>query len=175
MSGSKRPSTSSLRRFITSRPYVTVAEVRRRFGLDDPDAMAHLQRNGTSAWIGLPEREASKLQELWHRDELGLQLSVEVRAPVVVGIYPMRIARYVMDGGANGGAHANGSSHSNGVHASGSPYGSGNAQANGNGHAGPAQGPPPFRGEDPAGTGHRPPPQREESAFGQSGRAGNPG
>ena len=100
MSANKRPSTSSLRRFITSRPYVTVADIRRRFGLDDPDAMAHLHRNGTSAWIGLPDREATKLQELWHRDELGLEMSVEVRAPVVVGVYPTRIARYVME--ANG-------------------------------------------------------------------------
>ncbi|HET7582062.1 MAG TPA: hypothetical protein VFL75_04815 [Candidatus Limnocylindria bacterium] len=101
MSASKRPSTSSLRRFITSRPYVTVAELRRRFGLDDPDAMALLQRNGTVAWIGLPEREAAKLQDLWSRDELGVELSVEVNAPVAVGVYPMRIARYVTDG--NGG------------------------------------------------------------------------
>lgn len=105
MSASKRPSTSSLRRFITSRPYVTVAELRRRFGLDDPDAMAHVRRNGTSAWIGLPEREALKLQDLWHRDELGMELSVEVRAPVVVGMYPMRIARYVMDGFPIGQPH----------------------------------------------------------------------
>src|SRR4026207_1346623 len=104
MSANKRPSTSSLRRFITSRPYVTVAELRRRFGLDDPDAVAHVQRNGTSAWIGLPEREATKLQELWHRDELGLEMSVEVRAPAVVGVYPMRIARYVMEGTASNGA-----------------------------------------------------------------------
>jgi hypothetical protein len=102
MSATKRPSTSSLRRFITSRPYVTVAELRRRFGLDDPDGIGHLERNGTRAWIGLPEREALKIQDLWHRDEVGLELSVEVRAPVVVGIYPMRIARYVMDSMANG-------------------------------------------------------------------------
>ncbi|HEX2142245.1 MAG TPA: hypothetical protein VHK28_08255, partial [Candidatus Limnocylindria bacterium] len=99
MSGSKRPSTSSLRRFITSRPYVTVAELRRRFALDDPEAMAHIRRNGTAAWIGLPDREASKVQDLWERDEVGVELSVEVRAPVVVGIYPRRIARYVTDGG----------------------------------------------------------------------------
>jgi hypothetical protein len=97
MSATKRPSTSSLRRFITSRPYVTVAELRRRFGLDDPDGIGHLERNGTRAWIGLPEREAAKVQDLWQRDEVGLELSVEVRAPVVVGIYPMRIARYAMD------------------------------------------------------------------------------
>jgi hypothetical protein len=102
MSAGKRPSTSSLRRFITSRPYVTVAELRRRFGLDEPDAMALLRRNGTSAWVGLPEREASKLQELWDRNELGVEFSVEVRAPVVVGVYPMRIARYVMEGTGNG-------------------------------------------------------------------------
>jgi hypothetical protein len=104
MSANKRPSTSSLRRFITSRPYVTVAELRRRFGLDDPDAIAHLQRNGTSAWIGIPAREAAKLEELWQRDELGLELSVEVQAPVVVGIYPMRIARFLTDPNGNGAA-----------------------------------------------------------------------
>ena len=106
MSAIKRPSTSSLRRFISSRPYVAIAELRRRFGLDEPDAVARLQRDGSVAWVGLPEREAAKLQELWQRDEVGLELSVEVRAPVVVGVYPMRIARYVIDGmpanGANG-------------------------------------------------------------------------
>jgi len=111
MSANKRPSTSSLRRFITSRPYVAVAELRRRFGLDDPDAMTRLEVNGTVAWIGLPEREASKLHELWQRNELGFELSVEVRAPVVVGVYPMRIARYVMDG-----APLNGTNNGNAVH-----------------------------------------------------------
>jgi hypothetical protein len=109
MSANKRPSTSSLRRFITSRPYVAVAELRRRFGLDDPDAMTRVEVSGTVAWIGLPEREAAKLHELWMRNELGFELSVEVRAPVVVGVYPMRIARYVMDGlPLNGTTNGNG-------------------------------------------------------------------
>lgn len=107
MSASKRPSTSSLRRFITSRPFVTVAELRRRFGLDEPDAMVLLRRNGTSAWIGLPDREAAKLQDLWDRNELGIEMSVEVRAPVVVGVYPMRIARYVMESNGGGNSHVN--------------------------------------------------------------------
>lgn len=106
MTANKRPSTSSLRRFISSRPYVAVAELRRRFLLDQPDAMGRLERGGQVAWIGLPEREAAKLQDLWLRDEIGLQLSVEVHAPVVVGVFPMRIARYVVDGlplnGSNG-------------------------------------------------------------------------
>jgi hypothetical protein len=96
MSASKRPSTSSLRRYLTSRPYIAVADIRRRFGLD-PDAMSVVARNGTTAYIGLPEREASKLQDLWQRDEVGVELSVEVKAPVVVGIYPMRIARFVIE------------------------------------------------------------------------------
>jgi len=105
MSANKRPSTSSLRRFITTRPYVAIAELRRRFGLDDPDAMSLLERKGQMVWIGLPEREATKLQDLWLRDEIGMELSVEVRAPVVVGIYPMRIARYMMDGATGNGSN----------------------------------------------------------------------
>lgn len=103
MASIKRPSTSSLRRFITSRPYVPLAEIRRRFGLDEPDDVQHITWNGSSAYVGLPEREAAKLTELVERGEVGLELSVEVHAPVVVGIYPLRIARYVIDQ-ANGRA-----------------------------------------------------------------------
>ena len=79
--------------------------------------MSHIARNGTSAYIGLPEREASKLQDLWQRDEVGMELSVEVHAPVVVGIYPMRIARFVLDQGSGLNGHANG----NGVHPTAQP------------------------------------------------------
>lgn len=96
MSASKRPSTSSLRRYLTSRPFVAVADIRRRFALE-PDAMSRVSRNGTSAYIGLPEREASKLEDLWRRDEVGVELSVEVNAPVVIGVYPMRLARFVTE------------------------------------------------------------------------------
>ena len=100
MTALKRPSTSSLRRFINSRPYVTVSEIRRRFGLDDPDAVTRVARNGTTAFIGLPAREALKLSELWQHDEIGFEFSVEVRAPAVIGIYPMRVARYIHHNGA---------------------------------------------------------------------------
>lgn len=103
MSAAKRPSTSSLRRFVSSRPYVPVAELRRRFGLDEPDAMVEISRNGTTVFIGLPAREAAKLEELWMRDELGVEMSVDVRAPVVVGVFPIRITRFVVDhNGVNG-------------------------------------------------------------------------
>jgi hypothetical protein len=120
MSSSKRPSTSSLRRFISSRPYVPVAEIRRRFGLDDPDTISRIERDGEAAFVGLPDREALKLQDLWARGEVGLELSVEVHAPVVVGIYPMRIARYVVDG--IGAAAGNGRPFlTNGVRPHGTP------------------------------------------------------
>jgi hypothetical protein len=119
MSANKRPSTSSLRRYLTSRPYLAVADIRRRFGLD-PEAMSVVSRNGTTAYIGLPEREATKLQDLWQRDEVGVELSVEVKAPVVVGIYPMRIARFVIDQTA--GSQGNGQGYLNG-HGTGQPYG----------------------------------------------------
>lgn len=67
--------------------------------------MSRIARNGTAAFVGLPEREAVKLQDLWQRDEVGLELSVEVRAPVVVGVYPMRIARYIIDQSSNGNGY----------------------------------------------------------------------
>jgi len=104
MSANKRPSTSSLRRYVTSRPYVAVADIRRRFDLE-ADAMSVVSRNGTTAYVGLPEREAIKLQELWQRDELGVELSVEVRAPVIVGVYPMRVARFVVDQATGSNGH----------------------------------------------------------------------
>jgi hypothetical protein len=110
MSATKRPSTSSLRRFFTSRPYIAVAEIRRRFDLDS-DAMSLVSSNGTWAFVGLPEREARKLQELWERGEIGVELSVEVHAPVVVGVYPTRIARYIIDQTTGANGHGNGHWH----------------------------------------------------------------
>jgi hypothetical protein len=91
---------------------VPIADIRRRFELD-PEEMSNVRRNGTWAVVGLPEREAVKLQELWEREEIGVELSVEVRAPVIVGVYPMRIARYVIDHGMNG--HGSAAPHTNGM------------------------------------------------------------
>ena len=78
--------------------------------------MSVVSRNGTTAYVGLPEREASKLQDLWQRDEVGVELSVEVKAPVIVGVYPMRIARFVLDQAIGTNGHANGNVNGNGYH-----------------------------------------------------------
>lgn len=89
-----------------------IAELRRRFALDEPDAVSRIERDGQVAYVGLPEREATKIADLWGRDEIGVELSVEVRAPAVVGIYPLRIARFLTDGGyANGHPNGNGIDH----------------------------------------------------------------
>jgi hypothetical protein len=106
MTQAKRPSTSSLRRFITSRPYVTVAEIRRRFALD-ADGVVRIRGERSTAYVGLPEREAAKLEELWARGEIGVEMSVEVRAPVVVGVFPTRVAPFVIEASreANGADH----------------------------------------------------------------------
>ena len=104
MTATKRPSTSSLRRFINSRPYVALSEIRRRFGLEETDEVTRVTRNGTTAVVGLPEREALQVADLWQRGEIGLEFSVEVRAPAVVGIYPMRVVRYAMGPHPNGGS-----------------------------------------------------------------------
>ena len=96
MTQAKRPSTSSLRRFITSRPYVTVAEIRRRFALE-ADGVVRIRGERSTAYVGLPEREAAKLEELWARGEIGVEMSVEVRAPVVVGVFPTRVAPFVIE------------------------------------------------------------------------------
>ena len=87
--------------------------------------MCRVDRDGQSAFIGLPEREATKIQDLWSRDEIGLELSVEVHAPVVVGIYPMRIARYITDGAYHPNGQPGTFTGSNGHH----PHGSTQSQA----------------------------------------------
>lgn len=102
--------------------------------------MSVVVRNGTTAYIGLPEREATKLEDLWQRDEIGVELSVEVHAPVVVGIYPMRIARFVVDLSSGPHGHVNGNGNGNGI-LHGTPHGTAPGIANGSGpqaHAEPS-------------------------------------
>ena len=154
MSANKRPSTSSLRRYLTSRPFIAVADIRRRFGLE-PDEMSAVSREGTTAYIGLPEREASKLQDLWQRDEIGVELSVEVHAPVVVGVYPMRIARFVVDqslGHPNGHANGHVTAHVSAENGHANGHANGHTPAHATGpHTAPSQAAP------RSGAGTRPP------------------
>jgi len=80
-----------LRRFIKSRPYVPMHELRRRFGIDGgEDDVTPVDLGTGRIFVGLPQREGSLLGELLRGGEIGYELSLDPRSPVVVGLYPMR-------------------------------------------------------------------------------------
>ena len=80
-----------LRRFIKSRPYVPMHELRRRFGIDGgDDDVTPVKLDPSWVYVGLPTREGSLLGDLLRAGEIGYELSLDPRTPVVIGLYPMR-------------------------------------------------------------------------------------
>jgi hypothetical protein len=80
-----------LRRFIKSRAYVPMHELRRRFGINGgEDDVTGVDVGGTCVYVGLPNREGRLLGELLRGGEVGYELSLDPRTPVVIGVYPMR-------------------------------------------------------------------------------------
>jgi hypothetical protein len=92
--GNDRPNgvtAPQLRRFIKSRPYVPMHELRRRFGIDgSDDDVTPVELEGSRVFVGLPTREGGLLGELLRGGEIGYELSFDPLAPIVVGVYPMR-------------------------------------------------------------------------------------
>ena len=90
--GLERAATApQLRRFIKSRAYVPMHELRRRFainGADDEVTPVDLERH--RVFVGLPEREGRLLGELLRGGDIGYELSLDPISPIVVGVYPMR-------------------------------------------------------------------------------------
>jgi len=90
--GIERVATApQLRRFIKSRAYVPMHELRRRFAInggDDDVTPVELDRN--RVYVGLPEREGRLLGELLRGGDIGYELSLDPISPIVVGVYPMR-------------------------------------------------------------------------------------
>jgi hypothetical protein len=80
-----------LRRFIKNRPYVPMHELRRHFGIDGgEDDVTPVDLANGRIFVGLPQREGSLLGELLRGGEVGFELSMDPRSPVVIGLYPMR-------------------------------------------------------------------------------------
>ncbi len=80
-----------LRRFIKSRAYVPMHELRRRFAInggDDDVTQVDVERR--RIYVGLPEREGKLLGELLRGGDIGFELSMDPITPIVVGVYPMR-------------------------------------------------------------------------------------
>lgn len=81
-----------LRRFIKSRAYVPMHELRRRFaieGTDDDVTQVDLVA-GSRVYVGLPTREGLLLGELLRAGDVGYELSLDPISPIVVGVFPMR-------------------------------------------------------------------------------------
>ncbi|HEY8168515.1 MAG TPA: hypothetical protein VIF84_07365 [Candidatus Limnocylindrales bacterium] len=82
---------AQLRRFIKSRPYVPMHELRRRFELNgECDDVVAIATSDGRAYIGLPEREGRFMADLVRQGEVGLELGHDPETPIVVGVFPMR-------------------------------------------------------------------------------------
>lgn len=80
-----------LRRFIKSRTYVPMHELRRRFGINgSEDDVSLVEAGGHRIFVGLPPREGRLLEELLRGGDVGYQLSLDPLTPIVIGLYPMR-------------------------------------------------------------------------------------
>lgn len=90
----QRPSSCTLaqmRRFIKSRPYVPVHELRRRFLIDGiEDEVSPVLAGQRTLFVGLPPREAQFLADLIRGGEVGCEVLLDPTSPGVVGVYPMR-------------------------------------------------------------------------------------
>jgi hypothetical protein len=90
--GIERGATApQLRRFIKSRAYVPMHELRRRFAINGgEDDVTPVDVARQRIYVGLPAREGGLLGELLRAGDIGYELSLDPIAPIVVGVYPMR-------------------------------------------------------------------------------------
>ena len=80
-----------LRRFIKSRAYVPMHELRRRFGIEGgDDDVTGVDMEAGRIYVGLPTREGRLLGELLRSGDIGYELSLDPITPIVIGVYPMR-------------------------------------------------------------------------------------
>lgn len=80
---------SSLLSYIRGHPLVTVPQIRWRFELDGEQVSA-LSGPGGTVFVGLPERAAQLLQELWREGKVYLESAADLNAPLVLGAYAAR-------------------------------------------------------------------------------------
>ena len=82
---------AQLRRFIKSRPYVPIHELRRRFALGgDDDDVTGFASAGRQIFVGLPAREARLLGDLVLQGDVGYELLLDPTCPIIVGVFPVR-------------------------------------------------------------------------------------
>jgi hypothetical protein len=88
----KRVTKGNLWGYIQSRPYASVADIRRLF-LMDVEGAAALPSNEGAYYIGLPRDAADLIRQLWQEGRIMLDLNPDVKARVVQGVYPARFSQ----------------------------------------------------------------------------------
>jgi hypothetical protein len=82
---------AQLRRFIKSRPYVPMHELRRRFELNGAaDEVSPIRVADGTVYVGLGARESDFIAELVRQGDIGVELCHDPPVPMVVGVYAMR-------------------------------------------------------------------------------------
>jgi hypothetical protein len=82
---------AQLRRFIKSRPYVPMHELRRRFELNGAaDEVSAIRVADGTVYVGLGARESDFIAELVRQGDVGVELCHDPPVPMVVGVYAMR-------------------------------------------------------------------------------------
>jgi hypothetical protein len=93
--GSEAPRASctmaQMRRFIKSRPYVPIHELRRRFEIEGgEDDVNPVPTDKGTIFVGLPPQEARFLSDLIRAGEVGCEMLLDPCSPGVIGVYAMR-------------------------------------------------------------------------------------
>ena len=82
---------AQLRRFIKSRAYVPMHELRRRFTINgEADDVRAVETRDGRYWAGLPERECGFLADLVDKGEVGVELCHDPCVDMIVGVYAIR-------------------------------------------------------------------------------------
>ena len=82
---------AQLRRFIKSRAYVPMHELRRRFAINgEADDVRAVETQDGRYWAGLPARECGFLADLVDRGEVGLELCHDPCVDMIIGVYAIR-------------------------------------------------------------------------------------
>jgi hypothetical protein len=90
--GQRGPTAAQFRRFIKSRSYVPLHELRRRFELNgELDDVTQVEMGSHGAvFVGLPPRESEFIASLVRDGEIGVEFSQDPDVPIVVGVFAMR-------------------------------------------------------------------------------------
>jgi hypothetical protein len=82
---------AQMRRFIKSRPYVPVHELRRRFEIEGlEDEVSPVATEHGTIYVGLPPEQAQFLGDLIRSGDVGCEMLLDPDSPGVIGVFPMR-------------------------------------------------------------------------------------